>query len=71
MAATERDEIELDGGPVLHRLSNEDRLYGHVLILSDGEAQIWIQTGPYTYRPTDVTFPGFVSAARACIRGDV
>ncbi len=68
---TERYEIKLQSGTVLHQLSNEDRLYGFISIREDGSARVWRQTWADSYVMTGDTFPGFVSAARAVIRGEV
>lgn len=71
MAATERREIQLEGGGRLHQLSYEDRLFGFISIEADGRARVWEQTWLDRWRPTDTVFPGFISAARAVIRGEV
>ncbi len=70
MAACERYEIKLKSGTVLHQLGNEDRLYGFLSVEADGRARVWVQTWVDSYKPTDTVFPGFVSAARAVIRGE-
>jgi hypothetical protein len=69
--SVERYEIKLEGGTVLHQLSNEDTLYGHIAIEADGRARIWRQTWVDRYSPTENVYPGFVSAVRAVLRGEV
>lgn len=71
MAATERYEIELEGGTRLQQLSTDGNLDGFIAVEPDGRARVWRQTWVDRYVPTDAVFPGFVSAARAVIRGDV
>lgn len=70
MSRYERTPLTLVGGRVLHRISNEDRLYGFVEVIHpDGEALVWTQVGLDHFLPTTHFFPGFVSAARALIEG--
>lgn len=71
MSATERYEIKLATGRVIHQLGNEGHVYGFVEVQPDGTARAWRQVWFEEYAPTDNVFPGFVSAARAVIEGNV
>jgi hypothetical protein len=67
----ERREIKLTNGTVLHQLSNEDRLYGFLAVEASGRVRIWNQVWHDEFTPSNTVFPGFVSAARALISGEV
>lgn len=63
--------IELQSGRVLVMASNEDKLHGFFEVLEDCRVRLWEQTWHDSFRPTDVVFPGRISALRALLTGNV
>lgn len=68
----ERTEIKLQSGTTLHELHDgEGKGFGIIGVERCGCARVWVRTWHDRFAPTHAVFPGFVSAARAVLRGEV
>lgn len=63
--------IKLESGRTIHQVHNEGRIFGFLEVTCDGKALVWEQTWHDRYAPTQVVYPGPISALRAIARGEV